>query len=198
MIISNTVNRFIHNHQLIKSSFELYYTKYYIEFSNAGKYIESLVSALPYTIPKIENDIRNISNVNDQLVHIIFDIRLLFLKQYKLYLQPNIYFLIGDYQDFGIIPTKSSATLFLFIEKLSERIDDLYAIVAYYFTKLYIHQTEYIQHFFNEQTQNKYPNMLLEEIATLGIMRQLDINYPFMSDSNYNKIQKLEHELHYI
>lgn len=198
MIISNTVNSFIHNHQLIKSSFELYYTKYYIEFSNAGKYIESLVSALPYTIPKIENDIRNISNVNDQLVHIIFDIRLLFLKQYKLYLQPNIYFLIGDYQDFGIIPTKSSATLFLFIEKLSERIDDLYAIVAYYFTKLYIHQTEYIQHFFNEQTQNKYPNMLLEEIATLGIMRRLDINYPFMSDSNYNKIQKLEHELHYI
>lgn len=198
MIISNTVNSFIHNHQLIKSSFELYYTKYYIEFSNAGKYIESLVSTLPYTIPKIENDIRNISNVNDQLVHIIFNIRLLFLKQYKLYLQPNIYFLIGDYQDFGIIPTKSSATLFLFIEKLSERIDDLYAIVAYYFTKLYIHQTEYIQHFFNEQTQNKYPNMLLEEIATLGIMRQLDINYPFMSDSNYNKIQKLEHELHYI
>ena len=40
--------------------------------------------------------------------------------------------------------------------------------------------------------------MLLEEIATLGIMQQLDINYPFMSDSNYNKIQKLEQELHYI
>lgn len=198
MIISNTVNSFIHNHQLTKSSFELYYTRYFNEFSNAGKYVDNLVSALPYTIPKIENDIRNVSHVNDQLVHIIFDIRLLFLKQYKVYLQPNIYFLIGDYQDFGTIPTKSSTTLFLFIEKLSERVDDLYAMVAYYFTKLYIHQTEYIQHFFNEQTQIKYPNMLLEEIATLGIMRQLSINYPFMSDSNYNKIQKLEQELHYI
>lgn len=196
MMISNTVNDFVNNFQLTVQSSELYYEKYYEEFSDAGLNNKTMIHHLPNTITKLETDISTILKINTKLVHIIFDVRLTFLKQYHTYLQPEFFLLIANYEEEAVIQMDTQPRLYFFIEALCKHADQLYEIVAYYFTKLYI-QTVLNQttRHNNEYTQDHPSSTLLEEAIILHIMNETNVTYPFKQNNNFNIIKNIENEL---
>ncbi|PTJ55705.1 hypothetical protein BU009_10480, partial [Mammaliicoccus sciuri] len=118
MIISNTINDFFNNFHLNEQSRLSYFTKYHTEFQHAGYDEHLLCQNIHPTLLKLEQDLPLILKINTKLVHIIFDVRLKFLKQYQTYLRPDIYFLVGTYKEDASIQLEDNTHLYLFIESL--------------------------------------------------------------------------------
>ena len=93
---------------------------------------------LSTTLSKLETDAAKILKINTKLVHIVFDVRLQFLKQYDAYLKPDIFLLLGAYKQDAIIKTEEIPHVYFFIESLCQHYDDLYDTIAYHFTKLFL------------------------------------------------------------
>ncbi|MDT3994079.1 hypothetical protein RPO40_03355, partial [Mammaliicoccus fleurettii] len=74
--------------------------------------------------------------------------------------------------------------IYFFIESLCEHYDDLYDIIAYYFTKLLVRQL-------NSTSENS----ILEEAVTSHIMNKLNYTYPYTNNNKYKAIQNLETKL---
>lgn len=196
MIISNTFNDFFYNFHLNEQSLITYYIKYGAEFEHAGYDKQSLNKDILPTLLKLETDLPLIFKINTTLVHIIFEIRLQFLKQYQVYLKPDIYFLIGKYKEDASIQLADDTHLYLFLESLCHKYDLLYDVVAYYFTKLYIYQI--IKEYYTESdlmTLQHHKDSILEEAITLHILNMLNYTYPFKNKNNFKDIQQLASKL---
>lgn len=130
------------------------------------------------------------------MVHIIFEVRLKFLKQYQTYLRPDIYFLVGTYKEDASIQLEDNAHLYLFIESLCHKYDLLYDVVAYYFAKLYIY--EIIKDYYPEKVTTTILNnkhVILEEAIVLHILKTLNYTYPYKERHDFKAIQQLASKL---
>ncbi|WP_239749606.1 hypothetical protein [Mammaliicoccus sp. O-M53] len=184
MIISNTINDFFNNFHLTDTSLKTYYAKYRSEFQHAEENLIFLEDDISTTLSKLETDTAQILKINTKLVHIIFEVRLQILKQFNTYLRPDIYFLIGAYRKDGFLKIEDTPHIYFFIESLCEHNDDLYDIIAYYFTKLLLRQL-------NSTSENS----ILEEAVTSHIMNKLNYTYPYTNNNKYKAIQNLETKL---
>ncbi|GGI40835.1 hypothetical protein [Mammaliicoccus stepanovicii] len=168
MIISNTVNDFTNNFPLSIPFIELYYEKNHKEFSDAGIRQDNLMKRASYTMNQLQFDMPMILKLNTKFVHIIFDIRLKFLKQYNTYLTPEIYLLIGSYETQAILPHNKIPSIYFFMEAISQNADYVYEIVAYYFAKLYLQITH-----LNEDTLKQEDEMIYQ------ILNEMNIDFPY-------------------
>ncbi len=196
MIISNTINDFFNNFHLNEQSRLLYFTKYHTEFQHAGYDEHLLCQNIHPTLLKLEQDLPLILKINTQLVHIIFDVRLKFLKQYQTYLRPDIYFLVGTYKEDASIQLEDNTHLYLFIESLCHKYDLLYDVIAYYFAKLYIY--EIIKDYYPEKVKTTILNnkhVILEEAIVLHILTTLNYTYPYKERHDFKTIQQLASKL---
>ncbi|RIN84142.1 hypothetical protein BU005_13710, partial [Mammaliicoccus sciuri] len=148
---------------------------YHTEFQHAGYDEHLLCQNIHPTLLKLEQDLPLILKINTKLVHIIFDVRLKFLKQYQTYLRPDIYFLVGTYKEDASIQLEDNTHLYLFIESLCHKYDLLYDVIAYYFAKLYIY--EIIKDYYPEKVTTTILNnkhVILEEAIVLHILTTLN------------------------
>ncbi len=196
MIISNTINDFFNNFHLNEQSRLSYFTKYHTEFQHAGYDEHVLCQNIHPTLLKLEQDLPLILKINTTLVHIIFEVRLKFLKQYQTYLKPDIYFLVGTYKEDASIQLEDNAHLYLFIESLCHKYDLLYDVIAYYLAKLYIY--EIIKEYYPETITTTILNnkhVILEEAIVLHILKTLNYTYPYKDRHDFKDIQQLASKL---
>lgn len=165
MIINNTINDYLNNFQTNPLCMELYYEKYRDYFSQADLDFDMLIKKIPHTITNLKADTANILKLNTKLVHIIFSVRLDFLKTFNIYLTPNIYFLIGSYDNKAIIKVHNTPSIYFFVESLSEDIEALYAAIRYYFAQLYIYSTS------SHSLTSNYHS--LDKSSVLNVLEQL-------------------------
>lgn len=196
MIISNTINDFFNNFHLNELSLKTYYEKYRSELQHAEQDMQYLNDNLSTTLSKLETDTAKILKINTKLVHIVFDVRLQFLKQYDAYLKPDIFFLIGAYKQDAMIKTEEIPHVYFFIESLCQHYDDLYDTIAYHFTKLFL--SHLMQLNATNEAAITYINAdvsLLEEAVTLHILKSLNLTYPYTTTHDFQLIQNLETKL---